>query len=232
VDAAEDELYRHRGQDETHDPGDHANAGLAQAAKQLITTLDGPHQQFHFMYFNNLDAPLPSALRNSLEQLFGTFSPPPPGYKISLYSWLFAPIGAALLTQPKLDWWAFWVWQAPDMNFEMELAGYVQKKLPYTTQEHDPTEPVPLLDPSEVALHENHWIKICTASPPVLPHGELPTPHDIFAPSWQITTADPPTYLVTLPNQITGTKNRERNSRATLCRSWSIRFGNTGSSSR
>ena len=176
---------------------------IAQAVKQLITTLDGPHQQFHFMYFNNLDAPLPNALRNSIQQLFDTFSASPPGYQLSPYTWLFSPLGAAVLTQPRLEWWAFWVWQAPDMNFEMELAGYVEKKLPYTTQEHDPTEPVPLLDPSEVAQHENDWIKICTSSPPVQPHGELPTPHDIFATSWQITAADPPAYLVTLPNQIT-----------------------------
>jgi hypothetical protein len=177
---------------------------IAQAAKQLITTLEGPHQQFTFMFFNNLDAPLPNALRNSIQQLFDALhGPSPPGYTIAPYTWLFAPVGVAVLTQPKLDWWAFWVWQAPDMNFEMELAAYVEKKLPYTTQEHDPSDPVPLLDPSEVALHENEWIKICTSSPPVLPHGILPAPHDIFAPSWQITTADPPTYLVTLPNQIT-----------------------------
>ena len=46
---------------------------MAQAIKQVITTEPEFHQQVHLMYFNNLDAPLPSALRNSFEDLFNAF---------------------------------------------------------------------------------------------------------------------------------------------------------------
>ena len=44
------------------------------------------------MYFNNLDAPLPSALRNSFEDLFNAFAVSPPGYEMRLFSWLFSPL--------------------------------------------------------------------------------------------------------------------------------------------
>ena len=43
---------------------------LAQAAKELVTTLPGVHQQIHLLYFNNLDAPLPTQLTTSLQTLF------------------------------------------------------------------------------------------------------------------------------------------------------------------
>ena len=48
------------------------------------------------MYFNNLDAPLPSALRNSFETLFDAFAISPPGYELRLFSWLFGPLSAAV----------------------------------------------------------------------------------------------------------------------------------------
>jgi hypothetical protein len=89
------------------------------------------------------------------------------------------------------------------MNFEMKLGGYVQDSLPYTSQVHDPSEPVMLLSADEVTANEKAWIKLCgNGSPPVQPYAQLPTPHYISTPAWQITSADPPAYLVTLENQI------------------------------
>jgi hypothetical protein len=177
-------------------------AEIAQAIKQVVASEDEFHQQVHFMYFNNLDAPLPSALRNSFEDLFNAFAISPPGYEVRLFSWLFSPLSAAVLTTPELHWWAFWVWLSPDMNFELKMSDYVLQHLPYTSQEHDPTDPVPLLTDDEVAAYDNDMIKVCDSSSPIQLHGLLPVPHDIFAFSSPITVADPPTYLVVTNNQV------------------------------
>ncbi len=176
-------------------------AEMAQALQQLITTLPEFHQQVHLMYFNNLDAPLPSLLRNSFDDLFNTFAVSPTGYELRLFSWLFSPISTAVLTTPELHWWAFWVWQSADKNFEMKMADYAQQHLPYTSQEHDPTDPVPLLSDDDVARYDTNLIRICSATSPIQPHALLPTPHDIFTPTFPITVADPPTYLVMSNNQ-------------------------------
>ena len=176
-------------------------AAMAQAIKQVITTETEKHQQVHVMYFDNLDAPLPSALRNSFEDLFNAFAVSQPGYEVRLFSWLFSPLSAAVLTSPELHWWAFWVWQSPDMNFQLKMADYAEQQLPFTSQEHDPTDPVPLLSDDEVAAYDTDLIRICNSSSPIQPHALLPTPHDIFTPTFPITVADPPTYLVVSNNQ-------------------------------
>jgi hypothetical protein len=176
-------------------------AEIAQAVKQLVTTLPEVHQQYHFMYFNNLDAPLPDALRNSLQTLFDGFAVSPPGYDLRNYSWIFAPLVPGASPPPPM-WWAYWLWLTPDMSFELQLADYNDKKLPYTTQFHDANEPVPMLSGADLAAHEGHQIKICVATPQVEPISQLPSQHQIFTRSWTITAADPPAYLVTLDNQI------------------------------
>jgi hypothetical protein len=178
---------------------------LGLAVKQLITTLPGEHQQYHLMYFNNLDAPLPDGLRHSVQDLIDGLATPPPGYDVKDYAWLFAPpvAGASNANDGIPSWWAYWLWQTADMSFELQLSDYSNKKLPYTTQIHDASVPVPLLSASDVAAYEGDFIKLCgDAVPPVQPVGQLPVPHPIFDPSWAITAADPPAYLVTLDNQV------------------------------
>ena len=56
--------------------------------------------------------------------------------------------------------------------------GLREQHLPYTSQEHDHNEPVPLLSPEEVAAYDSDLIRICSSSPPIQPHALLPTPHD------------------------------------------------------
>jgi hypothetical protein len=53
-----------------------------------------------------------------------------------------------------------------------------------------------------VAAHDGQMIRICSSSSPIQPHALLPTPHDIFTPTFPITAADPPTYLVVTNNQV------------------------------
>jgi hypothetical protein len=174
---------------------------IAQAVKQLVTTLPEYHQQYHFMYFNNLDAPQPFALKSSFRQLFDSFAAPPGDHDLKIFSWMFSPLTVAAASAD-VKWWAFWVWQTPDMNFEMKMADYVQQNLPYTSQEHDQSEPVPLLSKEDVSAYEGSQIKICYSTPPVQPFAQLPSPHAIFDASWKITAADPPAYLVSLDNKV------------------------------
>jgi hypothetical protein len=173
-------------------------AEMAQKVKELVETLPGPHQQYHFMYFNNLAAPLPQALTTSIQALLDALVVPPrEDLEVRTHSWLFNPGPAA-----GLPWWAIWIWQTADDSFELALADYKLHSLPYTTQEHDAGEPVLMLSSEETKAQEGHLIKICNASPPVVPVATVPYQQPISDPSWTISTADPPAYLVTLPEQI------------------------------
>jgi len=174
-------------------------AEMAQAVKQLVTTLPGKHQQYHLMYFNNIDAPLPIPLVTSIETLLAYMAGSPPGYEIQTYHWLFGPFGAHA---SEIVWWAYWLWLTADDNFEHDLGEYSATTLPYTTQFHDPNEPVDILSPEDTAKYAGKQIKICTSVPQVNPWATLPFQHVISDPSWQITVADPPAYLVSLPNHI------------------------------
>ena len=104
---------------------------------------------------------------------------------------------------PTLGWWAYWPWETADDMFAMMLSDWGRQSLPWTSQEHDPYEPVLLLPKSDTTTYaaENAWVKICSASPQVTPTATQPFVHTITAPAWPITTDDPPAYLVTLQNQ-------------------------------
>jgi len=179
-----------------------AAADIAQAVKETVQTFPGVHQQVHMMYFNNLDAPLPATLSMSLQTLFDALAGSLPGYDLKTFSWLFAPLVAGSAATQYMNWWAFWPWQTADDNFKMMLDQYQQQSLPYTTQFHDPSEPVKLLSDADVTTYDGKLIKICRASPVIQPVGTLPFLRIINQPSWQIAQADPPAYLVTLNNQI------------------------------
>jgi hypothetical protein len=174
---------------------------MAKGVMDLVSTLPGVHHQVHMLYFNNLDAPLPTQLVNSFDLLFDAMAKGPPGYDLQTYSWIFNPGGGAVPTTQR-PWWAFWIWQTTDESFEMKLDSYQNENLPRTTQEHDSSKPVLLLSPDQTAAHEGDQIKICYSVPLATPFAQQPVPHPIFAPSWEISTADPPAYLIALHSQI------------------------------
>ncbi len=89
---------------------------MAQTFKELAQTLPGIHQQYHMLYFNNLDAPLPMPLMTSMQSLFDALAISPPGHELRTFSWMFNP-GAAAVSP--LMWWAFWIWQTADDTFEL-----------------------------------------------------------------------------------------------------------------
>jgi hypothetical protein len=178
-----------------------AAADVADQVKQAITTLTGEHQQYHFMYFNNLDAPLPGPLVTSMQSLFDALAQSPAGYKVGLYSWIFNPGVAYVQTSSVLRWWAYWPWKTADDMFAMMLQDYGRRSLPYTSQMHKYYDPVQLLSPTDVAAYETDLIKICTSSPGVQPVSNDPPLQPIATPSWPISSADPPSYLVMLNQQ-------------------------------
>jgi hypothetical protein len=178
-----------------------ASADIADQVKQTITALGGEHQQYHFMYFNNLDAPLPGPLVTSLQSLFDALAQPPPGYKLGTYSWMFNPGVAYVQTSTTLHWWAYWPWKTADDMFAMMLADYGRRSLPYTSQMHKYYDPVELLSPEDVAAYETDLIKICTSSPGVQAVSNDPPLQPIATPSWPILSSDPPSYLVMLNQQ-------------------------------
>jgi hypothetical protein len=175
-----------------------ASVDVADQIKQVIATLTGTQQQIHLMYFNNLDAPLPSPVTTSLQSLFDALANGLPNYELHTHSWMLAPPAAFV---GPLQWWAFWPWETADDMFKMMLQDYGQKKLPYTTQWHEDGDPVALLSDDDVNTYQGQWLKICSSSPGIQPIGVQPFRHDINAPAWQITTDDPPSYLVMLKNQ-------------------------------
>jgi hypothetical protein len=176
-----------------------AAADMAQAVKQVVISSPEVHQQFHILYFNNLDAPLPVKLSESFRALWNALSSPP-GYDLFTLRWLFNP-GAGSI--PDLGWWRFTPWlAADDPAFERALLEYASEALPYKSQFHDAGEAVRLLTAAEAAPLDGDLIKICTSSPTVQPLAATEPPAVPRGWSWPIVAGDPPSYLVSLPTQI------------------------------
>jgi hypothetical protein len=177
-----------------------AAAEVAEGVKQAVMTFSEVHHQYHFMYFNNLDGPLPAKLTQSLKELFAALGGAPAGHDLQTLPFLFSPPTTALSELP----WIFTPWKTyDDMEFEVLLGMYTRGNLPYRTQLHRADIPVPLLSPEDVQTYDGKLIKICTASPEITPvsaAGSYPIP--IFDPTWKIRAADPPAYLVGLPEQV------------------------------
>ncbi len=120
---------------------------MAQAVKQTVLTFPEHHQQFHFLYFNNLNAPLPPSLTSSLQMLFDDLTKNPPN-DLQLKSWLFNPDPKlAALNGP--SWSMTQAWQGAgdpdDQDLSKALATYAQTTLPYTSQIYDPTRAASVL---------------------------------------------------------------------------------------
>jgi hypothetical protein len=169
-----------------------AAADVAAAVKEKVMTFPEVHHQYHFMYFNNLDAPLPPQLTQSLEQLFAALAGPPPGYELLTIPMLFSPPTTALSTLP----WMFMPWKAyDDPEFELVMGNYALSNLPFRTQIVDAGVPVPLLSPEDSQAYAGHLIKICSSVPSAdFVSTDGPYPLTIFAPSWTIDAAHPPAY--------------------------------------
>jgi hypothetical protein len=170
---------------------------LAQTVKTVVATYPQSQQQFHLLYFNNLDGILPTPITQSLQSLLDALDAPPAGYNLQTLSWLWNP-GEGVVSN--ITWWKQTNWlAADDPNFEQALAMYGPSTLPYTTQYHDQFQPVALLSTAEATQRAGQLIKICAASPGVVP--TTVNHATVYTPSWPIVADDPPAYLVSLPNR-------------------------------
>jgi hypothetical protein len=174
---------------------------MAEAVLQQVSSFPETHQQFHFFYFNNLEAPLPPTLNDSLKSLFNGLTAPAP-YDLLRYSWLFTPNPAlAMVMGP--GWAASTQWQdVEDPSFEMALSMYAAQNLPYTSQTHDQGEPVPLLSAADVGTYAGGFLKICDSSPQVEPVYSSSGRTVGYGQTLSIKASDPPGYLVYFYPQI------------------------------
>lgn len=176
-----------------------AAADMADAVKKQVIAFPEVHQQFHFLYFNNLDSPLPRTLTDSMHALFDALGSPP-GYDLMPLWWMFNP-GAAAASD--LSWWRTSTWiAADDPQFGQALTDYAENTLPYESQLHDPGDPVAFLSPEETPNYAGGFIKICQSSPSVQPLWSLKNPTPVFDPSWAIDGESSPAYLVYLQPEI------------------------------
>ena len=175
-------------------------ADMAEAVMKAVSSYPQTFQQFHFLYFNNLDFLLPSSMTDSLQALFTALTVAPAPYQLWTISWLFNP-GPAKATGPT------WTISDPpwktfdDPTLEMTIKSYVEGHLPYTSQVHDSSAPVPLMSPDAVATYDGALFKICDSAPSVQPVYMSPLVPLFGAYSWSIEASDPPGYLVNLPYQ-------------------------------
>ncbi len=179
---------------------------MAEEIKQAVSMFPQTYQQVHFLYFNNLNVLLPPTLTKSLTTLFDDLMTPPPDQSLETLSWLFNP-GLANANQP--SWWKSTTWQAaidptgnPDPDFKKALIEYAQDNLPYTSQIHDPTVPVPFFTPDQVAAYGGGTFKVCNQNVgfQVVDTGKgMPLGG---GPTFPIHVNDPPGFLVYLPTPL------------------------------
>jgi hypothetical protein len=172
---------------------------MAQEIKKAVTEFPQIHQQFHLLYFNNLDSFLPGKLNESWRVLFDALGSPP-GYDLLVFPWMFNQ-GLAAASDLDLGW-NLTVWStANDPRLKEAIVNYASA-LPYRSQTHDYVEPVPLMKADAVAAHAGHLMKICNASPTAVPVKTKPSLEEITTNTWKISVDDPPAYLVNIPEQI------------------------------
>ncbi|HVY41118.1 MAG TPA: hypothetical protein VHM31_24445 [Polyangia bacterium] len=180
-----------------------AAQAMAQTVKQAVLRFPQHHQQFHFLYFNNLAAPLPPSLTSSLQDLFDDLTANPPN-DLQLKSWLFNP-GLAGATGPK--WSMTQSWQSAgdpdDQTLAQALESYAQSTLPYTSQIWDDAVPVPYFSADQVAMFDGATFKVCTQSPPFNEIVGVTNLDWLGAGAvWPIKAKDPPGFLARLTNMI------------------------------
>jgi hypothetical protein len=175
-------------------------ADMADAVMQQVTSFPQQYQQFHFLFFDNLNFPLSQPLTDSLSAFFGALGTAPNPYQLRTISWLFNP-GLAMAMPPTPNWSKSQTWQeADDPSFEQALSTYVKMSLPYESQPPNtyPLTPNALLSADDAAADDGDSIKICQSAPIVTPV-DMVSGNEFFGPSWTVKASDPPGYLVTLP---------------------------------
>jgi hypothetical protein len=169
-------------------------AGLADDAKSyLASTSSNQWQRPVLVYVNNLDAPLPQSLVDSLDVYRGSFS----GKTV--------PLDLALATDATF---LSTGWDVPlqfaaieDPQLAQTIQAAVMANLPVTTELHDDADILPLMPPDTVTAEAGHPWKLCQASPAIQRmDGVFPIDDSDLTPL--IHAQAPPGFMVTLPPKI------------------------------
>ena len=138
---------------------------MAETVKQTVLTFPQHHQQFHFLYFDNLNAPLPSSLTSSLQTLFDDLAGAPPN-DLQPLSWLFNP--RRWRPRPVRSWWKKQPWQRCDRT------PIWRRRWPPTRRRRCPTPARSTTRTCRAVLHgrsgrhvRRQMFKVCTQNTPV-----------------------------------------------------------------
>jgi hypothetical protein len=183
-------------------------SGMAQQVKLSAASWTEQHPRFFLLYFNNLRAPLPDPLAESLYAFRAVVVDPAPLNDFQARLWAFGPpemsqsFGGWDL--PSQDWLT-----ATDPAFVQQLMDFGSQSLPLISEIQDPNEPVPLLNPDQAQQLDGGLIRLCQVSiTPVGGTGAQMVGHDANGqvvvlqdlPELPVHRSDPPAYLLSLPS--------------------------------
>jgi hypothetical protein len=182
-------------------------AQVAQAVKLAAASWPEQHQRFFLLYFDNLRAALPDTMTQSLSDFRATIMTPPPPVDFAAYVWAFGP---PEMTGSFAPWDNVVPWlSAEDLSFPQSLDVYGSMALPLISEIEDQSQPIPILSADDAGRYDGAQIRLCATSVTPADGGGLrPIQHDaggqivaLPAPvfQWQVRQADPPAYLLSLP---------------------------------
>jgi hypothetical protein len=167
---------------------------LAAKVQQTITSFPETYQQFHLFYFNNLDAPLPSTLLNSLQRLSDDLGVPPPGYQLQTISFGFDS-GLATVNGPTWTMPEPWFTSVDVKMLTQTLDSYAQQSLPYQSQIYNQYTPIPFLTPDQLTQYAGGQLKLCDYTTGLAAVDTTKAASLGNGPTYPINAADPPAFL-------------------------------------
>ena len=190
--------------------------GTAQKIKEAAASWPEQHPRFFVLYFNNLRAPLPDALAQSLgayrNAVVDSAPLPVPLNEFQALLWAFGPPEMSQsfpgsLPFPGWDLSRDWL-TATDPAFVPELMDIGSQSLPLISEIQDPAAAVPLLTPDQAQPLDGGLIRLCQVS--IAPQagtslqmvghdasgGLTYLPPDL---QWPVHRSDPHAYLLSLP---------------------------------
>jgi hypothetical protein len=178
------------------DPGRSLDgAMLADEVKSwLAANSSNQYQRPILVYVNNLDAPLPQSLLDSVEVYVASFPDPH-----------MVPLDIALATGQALTSFP-WDLQlqfaaVEDPQLKQSIQAAAMASLPLKTELHNDDDLIPLMTPDTVAAEKGHPWKLCQASPAIQRfNGPFPIDDTDLTPL--IEPFNPPQFTVVLPQQI------------------------------
>jgi hypothetical protein len=131
--------------------------------KLAAATWPEQHQRYFLLYFNNLRAPLPNSMTQSLYDFARVLVTPPPPTDFQALFW---PFGPPEMSQSFAGWGGpITVWtSATDPDFVQQLQSYSMQNLPLISEIQDPLQTIPILSDADAQQFDGALIRVCTAT--------------------------------------------------------------------